>query len=128
MCDLFTHFHRSSSDVSSVRRGISVCSQKKLPDSLRSQLRDKEQKQTYVRSNDGCSPFLRVVESQIGTYQNREGVERRRLREQKEGSGGAFGRSGGRRWPAAGGVVQGGGYLRAAASSSTSLLREDHGE
>lgn len=69
-----------------------------------------------------------VVESQIGAYQNREGVERRRLREQKEGSGGAFGRSGGRRRPAAGGVLQGGGYLRAAASSPTSLLREDHGE
>lgn len=70
-------------------------------------------------------PLFRVAESQIGAYQNREGVERRRLREQKEGSGGAFGCSGKR--TAAGGVLQGGGYLRAAASSLTSLLGENHG-
>lgn len=70
--------------------------------------------------------LFRVTESQIGAYKNREGVERRRLREQKEGSRGAFGRSGER--VAAGGTLQGGGYLRAAASSLTSLLGEDHGK
>lgn len=67
-----------------------------------------------------------VTESQIGANQNREGVERRRLREQKEGCGGTFGCSGKR--AADGGILQGRGYLRAAASSPTSLLGEDHGK
>lgn len=85
------------------------------------------------RNENGCwsnmdVPVLCVIESQIGAYQNREGVKRRRLREQKEGSGGTFSRSGERRRSATGGVLQGGGYLRAAASSPTSLFREDHGE
>lgn len=70
--------------------------------------------------------FFRVAESQIGAYKNREGVKWRRLRKQKEGCGGAFGRSGER--IAAGGVLQRGRYLRAAASSSTSLLGKDNGK
>lgn len=70
-------------------------------------------------------PLFLIAESQNGAYQNREGVERRRLREQKEGSGGAFGCSGER--TAAGGILQRGGYLRVAASSPTSLFGEDHG-
>lgn len=69
-------------------------------------------------------PF--VAESQIGTNQDRESVERSGLREQKEGGWGPTGRAGER--PSAGRQLQGGGYFRTATSSSTSLFREDHGE
>lgn len=81
--------------------------------------------QVFASKKVTRTSFFSVAESQIGAYQDREGVKRSRLREQKEGSGGASGRSAER--TAAGGL-QGGGYLRAAASSPTSLLGEDYGE
>lgn len=69
---------------------------------------------------------IEITESQTGANKDREGVERRGVREQEEGRGGAAGGAGER--PGPGRELQAGGHLRAAASSLAALPREDYGE